>query len=116
MAVRVIGRRRAAGIAIGVEGDRIPGRPARAHGNCATYVPLGSLRLAVAELDGAAGVTMHLAGGAPVSRRVLHALGASRKPERRALRRAGMARTFFAPIAGAVAARGPRSPLTMLPG
>jgi len=51
-------------------------RPVRAHGNATEWVPLGLLLLAVIEASGAGTrFTLHLAGGALLLARVLHAAG-----------------------------------------
>ncbi len=103
LSVRVIGRRRQAGISLGDGNDAEMRRRTRAHANFAEYVPLGLILMAMAELGGAPLVLVHLAGVALLLGRVLHAAHLSLWPRRFNLRVAGMLLTFAALGVGAIA-------------
>jgi uncharacterized membrane protein YecN with MAPEG domain len=72
------------------------------HANFAEYVPLALILLVLAELTGAAGLTLHALGLALLIGRVLHAYGVSQAEEDYRFRVAGMALTFVALISGAL--------------
>ncbi|MBS8228208.1 MAPEG family protein [Vannielia litorea] len=91
----VIRRRRAAGISVGDGDDARMRVLTRAHANCAEYVPVGVLLLALSEGQGAPAVALHLMGVTLLVGRVLHArafLGARINLRLRVL---GMALTFL---------------------
>ncbi|MBD3766186.1 MAG: MAPEG family protein [Rhodobacterales bacterium] len=62
LSVRVIDRRRSAGVSLGDGGDGPLQRRIRAHGNFADYAPMGLVLLTIAELAQAPAPWLHLAG------------------------------------------------------
>ena len=94
LSARVIVRRRAARVSIGMGGDAGLERRARVHANFAEYVPLALVLLLLAELSRSPAWLLHLAGIALVLGRVAHAVGLSRRPEDFRLRVAGMVATL----------------------
>jgi hypothetical protein len=94
LAVRVIGARRNAKVAIGDGGDKALLRRMRVHANFAEYVPLALVLMALAESLGTNRWLLHASGIALVAARLVHAAGVSQMKENLALRTAGMAGTF----------------------
>jgi uncharacterized membrane protein YecN with MAPEG domain len=103
LSLRVIAARRQSRVPLGDGGDPILLRRLRAHGNFAEYAPLVIVLMALAELQGAAGITLHAIGALLIGGRLVHAFGVSQEPENYRLRVAGMALTFTALIMGALA-------------
>lgn len=79
LAVRVIARRRAMKIGIGVGQDKELERFVRAHANAIEYLPIALIVLALCEARGLAAPLLHTFGVALVLGRVLHAQGLSRR-------------------------------------
>ena len=96
LSLRVIGRRRAAGVALGDGGDRMLLRRQRAQANFAEYVPLVLVLMTLAELRSVSSLVLHGIGVCLLAGRLLHAYGLSSEPERMAYRMVGMALTFSA--------------------
>ena len=94
LSVRVIGRRRGSGVALGSGGDAVLERRLRVHGNFAEYTPLGLLLLVLTEASGYDAALVHGLGLALLAGRAVHAFGVSRTPEDFRLRVAGMALTL----------------------
>ena len=93
LCIRVIGQRRARGIALGT-GHPALERAYRAQANFAEYVPLGLILLGLLEgLRAPVPLVFGLAA-ALVLGRALHAFGISREPEELRFRVAGMVFTF----------------------
>ena len=68
----VIRQRRQKDISVGDGGDARFLRKVRAHGNFAEYVPLALILMALAELAGAAALTLHAVGGLLLAGRLAH--------------------------------------------
>ncbi len=94
LSVRVVERRRAGGVAIGVSGDPALERAARVHANFAEYVPLALLLLLLVELSGYPLWLIHTVGVTLVAGRLVHAWGLSQTNEDHRLRVTGIAVTF----------------------
>ncbi|MBK1660426.1 MAPEG family protein [Paracraurococcus ruber] len=105
LAIRVIGMRRRYQVALGAP-HRLVERAVRAHGNCAEYVPLGLILLALLEGMGLPAWGVHALGTALVIGRVSHAWGISQEPEVFRFRTIGMALTFTVLGVGAAALLG----------
>jgi uncharacterized protein len=103
LSVRVIGLRRSARVALGDGGNPALLRRQRVHGNFAEYAPLALLLMALAELQNLPDWTIHAIGILLLVGRAAHAYGVSREPEMPKARVLGMALTFAALGAGAVA-------------
>lgn len=103
LSTRVIGLRRTARVDLGDGGDRALMRRIRVHGNFVEYVPLAVVLMALAELQGRPAWGLHLIGAVLIAGRLAHAYGVSHDPEKSGLRTIGMALTFAALIAGALA-------------
>jgi uncharacterized protein len=103
LSIRVIGARRSAKIAIGDGGDKALSRRARVHANFAEYAPMGLLLMGIAENGGIPRVAIWLTGILLLLGRLIHAYGVSQEKETFAYRVTGMALTFTAITAGAMA-------------
>jgi uncharacterized membrane protein YecN with MAPEG domain len=102
LAVRVIGLRRGAKVAVGDGGDKALLRRMRVHANFAEYVPLALLLMALAESLNTWPWVLHLTGLVLLGGRLLHAYGMSQPQETFAFRVLGMTLTFS--VIGAAAA------------
>ena len=102
LSVRVIGMRRARLISLGDGGDKEMLRRVRAHANCAEYVPIVVLLMALAEGLRTSIYVLHAMGIALLLGRLLHAFALSRPRPLMPARVGGMALTFTALILGAV--------------
>ena len=71
--------------------------------NFAEYVPLALVLMALAELQGQPGWTIHLVGALLAVGRLAHAYGVSQAPQILKLRVLGMVATIAAMVTGAVA-------------
>jgi uncharacterized membrane protein YecN with MAPEG domain len=94
LAVRVIGARRGARVAIGDGGDKALLRRMRVHANFAEYVPFALLLIGLAESLGVHRWLLHTLGATLIAARLVHAFGVSQPKENLNLRVAGMAGTF----------------------
>lgn len=103
LAVRVIGARRGARVALGDGGDAGLMRRIRVHANFAEYVPMALLLLSLAESLKTDVRLLHGLGVVLLGGRIVHAVGVSQATEWLALRVGGMAATF-AVILGAAGA------------
>lgn len=103
LALRVIGMRRGAQVAVGDGGDRMLLRRIRVHANFAEYVPMALLLLALAESLRTDPRILHALGICLLAGRLSHAYGMSRSKETFAFRVTGMALTFATLIGGALA-------------
>ena len=79
LAYRVVANRRRARVGLGTGGDEQLERAIRVHGNLAEYAAITLLLMLCYEINGGVGWLLHLAGGAFVVARVLHAQGMSTK-------------------------------------
>lgn len=95
LTARVIRHRRSERVAIGDGGDEDLTWRIRAHANCAEYVPIGVVLLALVELQGAPGFAVHLLGIALLVGRILHGIGLSVRPQIMMLRVQGMLLTLI---------------------
>jgi uncharacterized membrane protein YecN with MAPEG domain len=73
------------------------------HANFAEYVPLALVLMALAEVQGQPGWTIHLVGVLLAVGRIAHAYGVSQAPRILKLRVLGMVATTAAMVTGAVA-------------
>ncbi len=96
LAVLTIRARMRAKVSIGDGGDAGLAHAIRAHGNFTEYAPLGLILLALAELQGAPALALHLLGLALVAGRVAHAWGLTRTNDLHPARGIGMMLTFTA--------------------
>lgn len=103
LSMRVIGLRRSARISLGDGGDQELQRRSRVHANFAEYVPLALVLMALAEVQGQPGWTIHLIGALLTIGRAAHAYGVSQAPQILKLRILGMVTTIAAIVIGAVA-------------
>lgn len=103
LSVRTIRLRRGSRVAIGDGGDKQLARAMRVHANFAEYVPLALLLIFLLEAGGAPPLAIHLLGAALLAGRLLHAWGVSQVREDFRFRVAGMALTFSAIVAAALA-------------
>lgn len=94
LAVRVIRIRRRAKVALGDGGNPELLRAIRVQANCAEYVPMALLLLALAESVKTPAPLLHLVGAVLCVGRVVHAYGISQMQENFAFRVTGMATTF----------------------
>ena len=76
--IRVIRLRWKFRVGIGDGNERALHKAIRAHGNAVEHIPIALVLLLVAELNRAPPTVLHLAGGAFVIARLLHAIGLSR--------------------------------------
>lgn len=103
LSVKVILQRRSDRISVGDGGSKLMIKAIRTHSNCAEYAPISLLLIAMVELQGAAGVLVHLLGLMLLAGRLLHAYGFGRTPQIVILRQAGMSLTFLAILGAALA-------------
>ena len=94
LAARVISVRRSQNINLGDGGDKAMMRRIRAHANCAEYMPLGIILLALAEIQGAPGIALNVLGLCLLGGRILHGVALSREGPWPLGRIAGMILTF----------------------
>lgn len=103
LSVKVILQRRSDRISVGDGGSKLMIKAIRTHSNCAEYAPISLLLIAMVELQGAAGILVHLLGLMLLAGRLLHAYGFGRTPQIVILRQAGMSLTFLAILGAALA-------------
>lgn len=94
LSVRVIARRRAGRVSLGVGGDPDLERAVRVHANFAEYVPFALFLLLLAELNHNPAWLLHLVGIALLVGRVSHAVALSRRPQDLRLRVVGVGCTL----------------------
>ncbi|MCH9806162.1 MAG: MAPEG family protein [Alphaproteobacteria bacterium] len=104
LAFRVINYRRSNLISLGDQGDPALLARTRAHANCAEYLPLGLIAMALAETAGAHGLIVHATGMALLVGRLLHAYALSSSPQVMSFRVAGMVLTFTSLVGAALTA------------
>ena len=103
LSARVIRARRHARISIGTKGDIGLERKVRVHANFAEYVPFALLLATFVEMQNGPVWLVHLACSTLLAGRLIHAFGVSQERENFRLRVAGMATTFAAIAATALA-------------
>lgn len=103
LSLRVITLRRALKIALGDDGDERLQRAVRAQANCAEYLPLALLLLALLELGGGAAWWIHGLSVTLLLGRLLHAVGVSQTREDFRLRVSGMALNLSSLLLAALA-------------
>lgn len=103
LSVRTLRLRRQLRVAIGDGNEPVLARAMRVHANFAEYVPLALLLIYLLEAGGAPPLAIHLLGAALLAGRLLHAWGVSQVREDFRFRVAGMALTFSAIVAAALA-------------
>lgn len=94
LSARVIRSRRSQRVSLGDGENADLQARIRAQGNCAEYTPLGLLLLALAELQGAPALALHVLGLALLAGRCLHGYGLSQTPQNMRARVLGMALTL----------------------
>ncbi|MBM7068444.1 MAPEG family protein [Actibacterium sp. 188UL27-1] len=94
LSARVIAYRRSNQISLGDDGDKSLLKRMRAQANCAEYAPIGLILLALAELQGAPAIALHLLGLTLFAGRAIHAYGFSASPPVMGLRVVGMLLTL----------------------
>lgn len=94
LAIRAIGARRRAKLALGVGDDPALQRAVRVHGNFAEYAPFGLLLILLVGLAGWGAWAVHLLGALLLAGRVVHAYGMSQAKENFRYRIVGMMTTF----------------------
>ncbi len=99
LSLRVIRLRTRYQVVLGTP-NRLVERAARAHGNCAEYVPIALLLLALLELNGLPAWALHALGVVLLAGRGLHAWGISQEPERLRWRVLSMGLTFAVLLVG----------------
>ncbi len=102
LALRVIGLRRGAQVAVGGGGDKVLLRRMRVHANFAEYVPLALVLLVLAESLKTDPRILHALGICLIIGRISHAYGMSQSKETFAFRVSGMALTFATLIGAAL--------------
>ncbi|WP_298846902.1 MAPEG family protein [uncultured Ruegeria sp.] len=103
LSVKVILQRRSDRISVGDGGSKMMIKAMRTHSNCAEYAPIALLLIAMVELQGAGGLTLHVLGLTLLAGRLLHAYGFGRTPQIVILRQIGMGLTFTAILVAAIA-------------
>ena len=106
LSVRTLRLRKRLHIAIGDGGNPQMLRAMRVHANFAEYVPLSLVALLLLEMQGAFAGLVHGVGLCLLIGRIAHAYGVSRVNETFRFRVAGMALTFTALVAAALALLG----------
>ena len=94
LSVRTLRLRRRFSVAIGSGEEPALARAARAHANCAEYVPIALLLILFMELRFGTGIWIHAFGSTLLVGRIVHAFGISQVTEDYRFRVAGMALTF----------------------
>lgn len=94
LAIRAIGARRRAKLALGTGGDAALQRAVRVHGNFAEYAPFGLLLILLVGLAGWGAWAVHLLGALLLAGRAVHAYGVSQEQENFRYRIVGMMTTF----------------------
>lgn len=95
LALRTIGLRKKAMVAIGDGGQPLLRRAIRVHGNFAEYVPFALVLIWMAEMTTRSNLLAHALGILLITGRALHAYGVSREHENLRFRVVGMVMTFF---------------------
>lgn len=90
LSLRVIRYRRGNKISVGDGGDEHLLRRMRAQANCAEYLPIGLLLLALVEAGQASSLVVHTLGFMLLAGRFIHAWGFSASPQIMTARVAGM--------------------------
>ncbi len=75
LAYRVVVFRRRLKVGVGDKGDKAFSVAIRAHANMIEYAPISLMLIFLAEINGAAGLFVHLCGGSFVLLRLAHAYG-----------------------------------------
>ena len=99
LSIRVIGTRRSELIGLGDGGNKSLMKRMRAQANCAEYVPIGIVVLALVELQGGPALLVHALGATLLIGRLLHGWGFSASPPNMMGRQVGMLMTLTS-IAG----------------
>ena len=99
LSIRVIGTRRSELIGLGDGGNKSLMKRMRAQANCAEYVPIGIVVLALVELQGGPAPLVHALGATLLIGRLLHGWGFSASPPNMMGRQVGMLMTLTS-IAG----------------
>ena len=104
LSLRTIRARRRSRVPLGTGGDAALERAMRAQANFTEYVPFALVLMALGEAGGAPGWVIHATGATLLAGRIAHGAGIIREPEDFRFRVGGMAATFSAIIAAALAA------------
>ena len=95
LALRAIGLRKKAMVAIGDGGQPLLRRAIRVHGNFAEYVPFALVLIWMAEMSTRSNLLTHSLGILLITGRILHAYGVSQERENLRFRQIGTVMTFF---------------------
>ena len=106
LSINVVRHRARTKISLGAEADQTLNEVARVFGNCAEYVPIGLLVMAMAEANGAAPVLLYTVGGLLVGGRAVHVFGLDAARPVTVARIVGMLLTWAAIGLGALAVLG----------
>lgn len=90
LSYRVVLSRRNLRISVGHADDKDMEKRMRVQANCAEYMPIGIILLAMAEMQGMPGWLVHVSGLALLFGRALHAYGLGSTPQKPPLRVWGM--------------------------
>ena len=104
LAARVIQLRARYKIGIGDGGHEDLARRIRVHANCAEYVPIGLILLAVNEAGGTSNTLIHAHGTVLIAARIAHSYAVSKTDGPSVARLLGMIGTFWVIVAGSVGA------------
>ena len=94
LSLNVSRHRGRAKVSMGDGGDKALGAAIRAQGNFVEYAPLTLLLIALAEVQGAPTLAIHVMGAGLFVGRVLHAVGITRRPSVNLMRMVGMTLTY----------------------
>ena len=94
LSARVIAYRRANQLGLGDHGDKGLLKRMRAQANCAEYVPMGVVLIALVELQNGGTFWVHAIGLLLLAGRIAHGVGFSARPPIMQLRITGMMLTF----------------------
>ncbi|MDJ0826729.1 MAG: MAPEG family protein [Rhodobacter sp.] len=81
LSLQVVRARTAHKVSVGDGGERAVVKAMRVQANCAEYVPIGLILLALAELQGMPVWLVHVIGAAFTAGRILHAYGFGATPQ-----------------------------------
>lgn len=94
LSLNVIRVRVRGGVSVGDGANKAVTKSMRVQANCAEYAPMGTLLLALAEVQGTPGWVLHLLGSTLLLGRLMHAHGFGSTPQIVPLRQLGMVLTF----------------------
>jgi uncharacterized membrane protein YecN with MAPEG domain len=102
LTIRVIKARIRGRVSLGDGGDEALIRAQRIHGNFAEFVPFAVVLIALAEMNGSPGWSIHVLGSVLIISRLAHAWALHGGMERMTFRKAGMIGTFIVLLGAAL--------------